>query len=211
MRTPIAVAAVALAFPTLASAHVTIQPRESKPGIEQRYTVRVPTEGQVATTSVELQIPDSVTVVDVPAPEGTSPSPQPASGEGTKIEAWLREYDAAFNAKDLDKLASFYHPDVTVYEGGGINSGWVDYRDRHLGPELKAFQDLQFSHANVTVHLLGDGRGAYAIASYTLKARMGERAIDSGGLATYVLLKAADGSWKIRHSHTSSRPRRTGA
>lgn len=280
MRTRIALAALALALPAVASAHVTIQPRESKPGIEQKYTVRVPTEGQVATTFVELQIPDGVTVIDVPAPEGAKhdvkrsgdrivaivwtkeiPPKQSAqfvfvarnpangeqitwnvkqhfadgssrpwtpgtklvttangtdapaqvatmSGEAAKIEAWLKEHDAAFNAKDLEKLGAFYHADVTVYEGGGINNGWADYRDRHLGPELKSFQNLQFSHANVTAHLLAGGRSAYATANYALKARMGERDIDSGGLATYVLVKTDDGAWKIRHSHTSSRPRR---
>jgi ketosteroid isomerase-like protein len=37
---------------------------------------------------------------------------------------------------------------------------------------------------------------------------MGERQLDSGGLETLVLVKDADGSWKIRHSHTSSRPAR---
>jgi ketosteroid isomerase-like protein len=35
---------------------------------------------------------------------------------------------------------------------------------------------------------------------------MGEREIDSRGLETLVLLKGPDGNWKIRHSHTSSRP-----
>src|SRR3970040_2934001 len=53
------------------------------------------------------------------------------------IQKWVRDYDAAFNGKDLGRLASFYHPDVTIYEGGSINAGWVDYRDNHLGPELE--------------------------------------------------------------------------
>lgn len=123
------------------------------------------------------------------------------------IENWIKSYDAAFNAKDLEKLASFYHPDVTVYEGGGINNGWADYRDRHLGPELKGFENLQFSHSAVKVNPLADGSAAYVTANYALKAKMGERDVDSGGLATYVLIKGADGAWKIRHSHTSSRPR----
>lgn len=123
------------------------------------------------------------------------------------IESWVQAYDAAFNAKDLEKLGTFYHPDVTVYEGGGINNGWADYRDRHLGPELKAFENLQFSHSAVKVNPLADGSVAYVTANYSLKAKMGERDVDSGGLATYVLIKGADGTWKIRHSHTSSRPR----
>ena len=46
-------------------AHVTVLPRESHAGMEQRYTVRVPTEGQVATTSVELEIPTGVIVTEV--------------------------------------------------------------------------------------------------------------------------------------------------
>jgi ketosteroid isomerase-like protein len=137
-----------------------------------------------------------------------------ASGAGTQsndvatIEAWLKGYDAAFNAKDLDKLATFYHPDVTIYEGGGINNGWIDYRDRHLGPELKSFENLQFGHSNTKVTVLPGGQSAYATSEYAIKAKMGDRQLDSGGLETLVLVKSGDGTWKIRHSHTSSRARR---
>ena len=123
------------------------------------------------------------------------------------IEAWLKDYDVAFNAKDLDALAAFYHPDVTIYEGGGVNYGWDDYRDHHLGPELKEFENLELAHREMKVTVLGGGQSAYATARYSLKAKMGERDIDAEGLATYVLVKGDDG-WKIRHSHTSSRPRR---
>lgn len=139
-------------------------------------------------------------------PQAT-PQAQPA-GEVAHVARWLDGYDAAFNAKDLEKLGTYYASDVTIYEGGGINNGWADYRDHHLGPELKAFENLQFGHTERKVHVLGDGRTAYAVSQYSLKAKMGERAIDSGGLETLVLVKGTDGSWKIRHSHTSSRPRR---
>ena len=124
------------------------------------------------------------------------------------VESWLNGYDAAFMAKDLDKLATFYHPDVTIYEGTGINNGWADYRDRHLGPELKAFTNLQFGHTETKVTMMPGGQSAYATSRYTIKAKMGERDLDSEGLETLVLLKMPDGSWKIRHSHTSSRARR---
>jgi ketosteroid isomerase-like protein len=133
---------------------------------------------------------------------------QTAADDPAAIEAWLKGYDAAFNAKDLDKLATFYHPDVTIYEGGGINNGWIDYRDRHLGPELKEFENLQFGHSNTKVTVLPGGQSAYATSEYSIKAKMGEREIDSRGLETLVLVKGADGTWKIRHSHTSSRPAR---
>lgn len=126
--------------------------------------------------------------------------------EARKIAEWLSGYDVAFNAKDMDKLATYYHPDVTIYEGAGVNIGWVDYRDRHLGPELKAFESLQFGHSNRQVHMLGD-RAAVAISEYFIKAKMKERLLDNIGRETLVLEKQADGEWKIRHSHTSGRAR----
>lgn len=129
-------------------------------------------------------------------------------GEEQKIAEWLKGYDVAFNAKDLERLASFYHPEVTIYEGGGINNGWADYRDRHLGPELKAIENLQFGHRNTKVQLLDNGRSAYAISEYFIKGTTRNRDIDGGGLETLVLVRMPDGAWRIRHSHTSSRPRR---
>lgn len=48
-----------------AFAHVSVRPRESKPGNTETYTVRVPTEGKVATTSVTLDVPQGVTIDSV--------------------------------------------------------------------------------------------------------------------------------------------------
>jgi uncharacterized protein YcnI len=278
MRTLVALSLV-LSVPSIAAAHVGVRPRKSKPDIEERYTVRVPTEGTVATTSVRLDIPDGVTVLEVekfsgeafdvekrgdrivaitwkrniPPKEsaefvfrarnpqsgseiawkahqhfadgsvtgwvepagGKRPGPvtklaeasaQAGGSDAAAIEAWLKGYDAAFVAKDLAKLATFYHPDVTIYEGAGINNGWVDYRDRHLGLELKAFENLEFSHSETKVTLMPGGASAYATSRYSIKAKMGERQLDSEGLETLMLVKTPDG-WKIRHSHTSSRAR----
>lgn len=63
---------VAILSPTFAYAHVTVRPRESKPGIEERYTVRVPTEGAVATTSVHIEILTGVTVLEVEKTDGAT-------------------------------------------------------------------------------------------------------------------------------------------
>jgi uncharacterized protein YcnI len=284
MKPFVLLAALVFTMPSLATAHVSVRPRESKPAAEERYTVRVPTEGTVATVRVQLEVPANVTVLEVLPHDGatfetmkegdritavtwkkeiapkanaefvfrarnpesgdivwkahqhfadgtsadwigapgerrpasitkltSAPSPaaaQASGGEAAAIENWLKGYDTAFNAKDLDKLATFYHPEVTIYEGGGINNGWIDYRDHHLGPELKAFENLQFGHSNTKVTVLSGGQSAYATSEYAIKAKMGERELDSRGLETLVLIKDASGSWKIRHSHTSSRPRR---
>ena len=152
-----------------------------------------------------------LTVLAMFAGAGTAPTTTAAQDESTSVAQWLSTYDAAFNAKDLEKLATFYHPDVTIYEGAGINNGWADYRDRHLGPELKAYQNLHFAQSDITVTVHAGGQSAYARARYTLTAKMGDRDIDSEGLATYVLLKGSDGTWQIRHAHTSGRARRPAA
>lgn len=63
---------ILLVLPSIARAHVSVRPRESKPGTEERYTVRVPTEGAVATTSVHIEIPDGVMVLGVDKTEGAT-------------------------------------------------------------------------------------------------------------------------------------------
>ena len=133
---------------------------------------------------------------------------QGRTAEAGEIEAWLQGWDAAFVAKDVDKLATFYHPDVTIFEGAGVNNGWADYRTEHLIPELKAFSNLQFAHTDIKATILPGGQSAYATSRYTIKGKFGDRELDNEGLETLVLLKMPDGSWKIRHSHTSGRPRR---
>ena len=62
---------VVLSFAVL-RAHVVVTPRESAPGAEQLYTVRVPTEGTVPTTSIELDIPAGLHVMKVTTGEGFS-------------------------------------------------------------------------------------------------------------------------------------------
>ena len=43
--------AVLLLAPAIAHAHVSITPRDSTHGATEKYTVRIPTEGKVATTA----------------------------------------------------------------------------------------------------------------------------------------------------------------
>ena len=71
MKRHIAAAAFCLAFSLVVlDAHVVVTPRESAPGAEQVYTVRVPTEGTVPSTSLELDIPEGLHVMQVAAGDG---------------------------------------------------------------------------------------------------------------------------------------------
>lgn len=80
-----AVMAITLVFVASTTfAHVTVWPRESRAGASERYTVRVPTEGKVATTSVELEVPAGMTVSGVLVTGGFS---YEARREGERIVA----------------------------------------------------------------------------------------------------------------------------
>ncbi|MFN2444738.1 MAG: DUF1775 domain-containing protein [Vicinamibacterales bacterium] len=83
-------ATLALATPSLATAHVSVRPRESKPGAEETYTVRVPTEGAVATTRLVLDIPSDVNVLEVLPAEGATFE---SARQGERITAitWTKE------------------------------------------------------------------------------------------------------------------------
>jgi uncharacterized protein YcnI len=70
MRLTILAAVAALCLPTLASAHVSITPRASTNGATERYLVRIPTEGKVATVAAEMDVPEGVVIETVQSPMG---------------------------------------------------------------------------------------------------------------------------------------------
>lgn len=62
--------ALCVLVPSLVQAHVSITPRQSTQGATEKYTVRIPTEGKVATTAAELDVPEGVIVETMQAPAG---------------------------------------------------------------------------------------------------------------------------------------------
>jgi len=65
MRGRVLTTAFVIAAVAAIGAHVTIGPGESRQGASERYTVRVPTEGAVATVAVDLEVPEGVRVTNV--------------------------------------------------------------------------------------------------------------------------------------------------
>ncbi|GMA50850.1 hypothetical protein GCM10025857_22070 [Alicyclobacillus contaminans] len=54
-------AAVMIGFAPMASAHVTVWPKQSTVGAWEKYTVRVPTEKEIPTVKVVLKMPKGIT------------------------------------------------------------------------------------------------------------------------------------------------------
>jgi uncharacterized protein YcnI len=68
-RLSLSLALVALCA-SAAHAHITIAPTQSIAGATEKYTLRVPTEGKVATVAAEVDIPEGVIVEVVAMPNG---------------------------------------------------------------------------------------------------------------------------------------------
>ena len=92
MRAPVTVMAMIVAS-AVVQAHVTVWPQQSQAGAGERYTVRVPTEGQVATVSVELEVPADVIVTGILTGNGFA---YETRREGNRIVAitWKQEIKA---------------------------------------------------------------------------------------------------------------------
>lgn len=97
MRIRRVIAALALTLiASVAHAHVSVRPRESKPGATEKYIVRVPTEGKVATTSVELDVPSGVVVDSVEPMDGVKADIKREGGRIVSI-TWTVTIDPGAN------------------------------------------------------------------------------------------------------------------
>lgn len=128
------------------------------------------------------------------------------SGEVKAVTDVLTREAQAVEKGDLAALDKIWanSEDVTVFESGHANYGWMDYRNSHLAPELKEFKNTKYTFSDLKVKV--DGKTAWATFKYALAADIGTRNIQSGGLGTVVLEKR-DGRWQIVHWHSSA-PRR---
>lgn len=124
--------------------------------------------------------------------------------------AVIRAVFAAAERGDMAALDTLYAGDsLTVFESAGINRGWADYRDHHLGPELKRMSGFKYRPIEIVARV--DGGLAWATVSYALQAKEEARTIDNFGRGTFVLERTGTGArarWVVRHSHTASRARR---
>ena len=138
--------------------------------------------------------------------QGVGAASPPAGSDASRVAATLQALFAASERNDLAALDSLYAGDsLTIFEGTGVNRGWTDYRDHHLGPELKEMKNLQYRPSGLEVHIAGNS--AWVLFRYSLKADVNGRAADMLGLGTAILERRGTG-WVVRHMHTSGRARR---
>jgi uncharacterized protein YcnI len=66
----VVIAAIVFLSPIVVTAHVSITPRASTHGATEKYTIRIPTEGKVATTGADIEFPAGVIVETIQSPAG---------------------------------------------------------------------------------------------------------------------------------------------
>lgn len=123
------------------------------------------------------------------------------------IETVLNANAQAFEQSDLAKLEQLWSnsSDLTVFEGGYVNRGWVDYRDNHLKPEISELKNVKYSLSNIEPHI--EGSTGWAIFEYTISGKTDKGVAFQGqGLGTAILEKQ-EGKWRIIHWHSSSKPK----
>jgi ketosteroid isomerase-like protein len=128
------------------------------------------------------------------------------SKDETRIREILKQNTDSFVANDMATLDKIWANDeaVIVFENGYANYGWADYRNNHLGPEMKEIANTKYDSSDIKVRV--SGKMAYATFKYTISGDANGKHFDSGGLGTAVLEKR-DGKWMIVHWHSSA-PRR---
>ena len=131
---------------------------------------------------------------------------QAAHDPAEHIRDVLLQSAKAFASGDMAALEKTWANDesVTVFESGHANYGWADYRDNHLGPEMKEMKNTRYEFTDIRVKV--SGNTAWATFKYSISADVGTRHVDGGGLGTAVLEKRGQ-DWKIVHWHSSA-PRR---
>jgi len=124
----------------------------------------------------------------------------------TKVLEAIAEYSQAGDLHAMDTLYSSSRG-VHIIEGAGVNHGWEDYRDNHIGPELARFENFEYRFFAIEPSVRGDVAWSAFRYELSMDTSGGHRDIEGRGTA---VLEKANGRWQIVHMHTSGRPRRSG-
>ena len=145
-------------------------------------------------------------VASQPAARATARPDTVLSGQALQVATAIRAYFAASERGNLVAIDSLVAGErFNAVEGAGINRGWADYRDNHLGPELKEMTNFRYRPFEVEASTAGDI--GWSTFRYAIRADLRGQAIDQVGRGTAILERSGN-RWVIRHLQTSSRPRR---
>ncbi len=133
---------------------------------------------------------------------GSSFALDEGSDKATLLGA-VEKYYSAFEAKNLSSLGTVVDPEIVVLEGTYKNVGWSDYRDNHIGPEMKEWKsfkakDRKLVKAEVTKEM------GYVIMELSYEIVLEKRTVKMNAVDTFVLTPFQN-QWRVKHIHSSTK------
>lgn len=114
-------------------------------------------------------------------------------------------YLDAMDTADLDRAEALFARESSIFEGGGEEGTWKNYREHHIGPELAEFSSFKTTKGKPEEEVSADG--SMAMVAWPLEYRIvlkDGKTVESKGTVTFVLVREG-GAYRIRHLHWSSR------
>lgn len=130
----------------------------------------------------------------------TLATPLSAQDPESQVRAAVESYNRALVTRDLPTLKALLAPDIVLYEHSVKNIGLDDVWDRHLRPEVEAFQNTKAEFTDVKYWVVPGM--ALVTRQYAITATMNGRPIDARGNETMVWM-LRDGAWRVTHIHYS--------
>jgi len=114
-------------------------------------------------------------------------------------------YLDAMEASDLDAAEALFTKNSLIFETGGVEGAWEQYRQHHLGPEMESVSSFSTERGEVRTFASQDG--TMVTVTWPLEYRIvltDETTIHSKATLTFVLISESD-TYRIVHMHWSSR------
>lgn len=109
----------------------------------------------------------------------------------TSPEQLHREFEAAFNASDLNALLALYEPDAVLIPQPGVVARGLD----EIGPALQQFLDLGAQIVIDTKTVLTVGDLAYLTNRWSLTGMGPDGPLDMGAVTAETARRQDDGKW----------------
>lgn len=117
----------------------------------------------------------------------------------------IQAYWEAFKARSTEMLSRVVTSDLLVLEGTTKNISWQDFRDNHIGPEMKEWTQFSVKSWKV-IRSEVVGGFAYVASESQYEIVTAKEHVDLVGTETFILVKNSHSSdWMIKHVHSSGK------
>lgn len=126
------------------------------------------------------------------------------SADRIEIGKIIERYYSALEAKDIGEMSTLVDANLVVLEGVNKNTGWLDYRDNHIGKEMKEWKSYSSKDRKVVISANGPSQ-SYAIVELDFQINLEKKTLRFHGADTFVFIKTKDRGFKIQHIHSSAK------